>query len=327
MIGDNDRMATGPDDDAVGSDAPAHSTGWAARRLGIAPATLRTWHYRYRIGPTGRSAGGHRRYHPEDLRRLERMRRLILAGFPTAEAARILTHTGAEQERTRAPAQPARRRGGGRILVLDREDSASRQLAGAAMALDQPTMARLLTTALRRHGVAPTWERLVVPVLKSIGERYARCGDCIDVEHLFTDCVRTALSMVLLRRRHWDSSPPVLLACLEQEQHTLALHALAATLAELGCSSRTLGASVPAATLAAAVRRIKPRAVFVWAQVERTARPADLQLLPRQRPPTSVVVGGPGWQDQDLPPFLTRVDSLPAAVHAVGHDLDVPPPR
>ncbi|MGH3913638.1 MAG: cobalamin-dependent protein, partial [Pseudonocardiaceae bacterium] len=182
------------------------------------------------------------------------------------------------------------------------------------------------TNALRRHGVASTWEQLLVPVLNSIGERYARCGDCIDVEHLFTDCVRTALSAILLRRRRWSSYPPVLLACLEQEQHTLPLHALAATLAEFGCSSRILGASVPADTLVSAVRRINPRAVFVWAQVEPTARFADLQLLPSQRPPAPVVVGGPGWQGQDLPSFVTRVDSLTAAVHAVCRDIDVPPP-
>ncbi|MGH3915685.1 MAG: MerR family transcriptional regulator, partial [Pseudonocardiaceae bacterium] len=205
-------MGAGRDDDTMGSDAPAHSTGWVARRLGIAPATLRTWHYRYRLGPTGRTAGGHRRYRPEDLRRLERMRRLMLAGLPTAEAARVLAHAGSAQEHTGTPDQPTRRRGGGRTLVLDRADPALRHLAAAAMALDQPTIARLTTNALRRHGVASTWDQLLVPVLNSIGERYARCGDCIDVEHLFTDCVRTALSAVLLRRRRWNSYPPVLLA-------------------------------------------------------------------------------------------------------------------
>lgn len=167
----------------------------------------------------------------------------------------------------------------------------------------------------------------MVPTLGSIGERYARTGDCIDVEHLFTDCVRTALSAVLAKRRRWDSYPPVLLACLEHEQHTLVLHALAATLAEIGCPSRILGASVPTEALASAVRRIAPRAVFVWAQNEDTARCLDLQALPPLRPPIPIVVGGPGWQDQDLPSSLVRVDSLTDAVHAVCRNLDMATPH
>lgn len=340
MIGNNAGMGTGRDDDAD-PDAPAYSTGWVARRLGITPATLRTWHYRYRIGPTGRTEGGHRRYRPEDLHRLERMRELVLAGLPTAEAARIFARAevapdhsepepvrperAPEADQPGQPGQPGRRRGGGRTLALGRRDPEVRELAGAAMALDQPTITRRTANALRRDGVVPAWEQLLVPVLTSIGERYSRCGDCIDVEHLFTDCVRTALSAILTRRRSWDSRPPVLLACLDQEQHALALHALAAALAELGCPSRNLGASVPADTLASAARRITPSAVFVWAQVEPTARPADLQLLPRRRPPAPIVVGGPGWQGQDLPPPITRVDSLTAALHAVYHDLTMPP--
>ncbi|MGH3611520.1 MAG: MerR family transcriptional regulator [Pseudonocardia sp.] len=319
-------MDTGPDD-VAGPDAPTYSTGWVARRLGITPATLRTWHYRYRICPTDRTAGGHRRYRPEDLQRLERMRSLVLAGLPTAEAARVCAHAGPGPEPTAAPGGPARRRGGGRALVLGGEDPELRRLGGAAMALDQPTVARVVTGALRRHGVVATWEQLLVPVLSSIGERYARCGDCIDVEHLFTDCVRAALSVILTRRRRWDSYPPVLLACLDQEQHTLALHALAAALAEIGCPSRILGASVPPDALASAARRINPRAVFVWAQTEPTARPVDLQALPRQRPPTPIVVGGPGWQGHDLPPSIDRVDTLTAAVHAVCRDLSASPPQ
>ena len=44
-----------------------------ARRLGIAPATLRTWDRRYGRGPSEHSAGSHRRYSPSDIARLEHM--------------------------------------------------------------------------------------------------------------------------------------------------------------------------------------------------------------------------------------------------------------
>ncbi|NVI90901.1 MerR family transcriptional regulator, partial [Actinomadura sp. BRA 177] len=59
--------------------------GAVAQRLGVAPSTLRTWDRRYGIGPSGRSPGGHRRYTPADLARLEVMQRQILAGAPPGE--------------------------------------------------------------------------------------------------------------------------------------------------------------------------------------------------------------------------------------------------
>ena len=310
----------GPDDIGdVGPDGPAHSTGWVARRLGVAPATLRTWHRRYRIGPTGRTTGGHRRYLPQDLDRLERMQRLVLAGMPTSEAARVSEDPSSAPPSAANP--PATDRSGAGARTAERDRSGVRRMVRAAMTLDQPAVAELLADALRRQGVASTWMHLVVPILTGLGERHARGTGRIDVEHLFTECVRTALCEVITNRTAWDGYPPVLLACPDQEQHSLPLYALAATLAELGCPSRLLGASVPAPALASAARATTPRAVFLWAQTPVTARPADLDTVPQRRPPTLVVVGGPGWRGQTLPSSVTPVDSLLAAVQATTHDV------
>jgi len=60
-----------------------------ARRLGVAPATLRTWDRRYGLGPSEHTAGSHRRYSGIDVARLMIMRRLTLEGVPPSEAASI----------------------------------------------------------------------------------------------------------------------------------------------------------------------------------------------------------------------------------------------
>ena len=145
----------------------------------------------------------------------------------------------------------------------------------------------------------------MVPVMQSVGERYERIGDCVDVEHLFTQVVNAALVTVMTRRRRWSGSRPILLMCPDEEHHTLA---------EARCPSRVLGASVPVAALRSAVRRIGPRALFVWAQHPDVARLSDLGAVPRRRPPVGIVVGGPGWLGQELPNGVTRVDTLAAAV-------------
>ena len=67
-----------------------------ARRIGVAPATLRTWDRRYGLGPSTHEAGEHRRYCPTDLAKLALMRRLITTGVSPADAAeKAKSHEGA----------------------------------------------------------------------------------------------------------------------------------------------------------------------------------------------------------------------------------------
>ena len=69
--------------------APRLTVAAVAHRLGVAPATLRTWDRRYGLGPSEHAAGAHRRYSPADVTRLQTMRRLTLEGVPPGEAARV----------------------------------------------------------------------------------------------------------------------------------------------------------------------------------------------------------------------------------------------
>uniref|UniRef100_UPI001F1989AD MerR family transcriptional regulator n=1 Tax=Puerhibacterium puerhi TaxID=2692623 RepID=UPI001F1989AD len=76
------------DEDRSRTSSPGLAVAAVARRLGVAPATLRTWDRRYGLGPSGRTAGSHRRYTPEDVARLLVMRRLTLEGVAPVDAAR-----------------------------------------------------------------------------------------------------------------------------------------------------------------------------------------------------------------------------------------------
>ncbi len=281
------------------------SAGEVARQLGVAVTTLRTWHQRYGLGPTGHTPGRHRRYTADDLTLLERMRELITRGVPPARAARHVLGV-------RAPDAPARD-GGGRAIGVGRSHPAARGLARAALRLDAAAITELLGEQVARTGVVRTWEDIVAPVLRGIGARYAATGALVEVEHLLSACAAAALAAV---PRPDSAGPPrVLLGCADEELHSLPIEALAAGLAQAGLAVRQLGARVPPRALREAVRRTGPAAVALWAHADRYAVPAQLlDLTELPDPPALLIAAGPGWDAVRLPRSVHRPRTLSEAV-------------
>jgi hypothetical protein len=216
----------------------------------------------------------------------------------------------------------ARRGGpGGRVLALPGADGAVRGLGRAAMALDAHAVTALVREEVTRSGVLHTWDHVLRPVLVAVGARWAATGEGVEVEHLLSDCTAVVLREIAAAVPELPGRRPVLLSCAPEEHHALPLHALAAGLAERGVGVRTLGPALPAAALQAAVRRTGPAALFVWSQLPGTADPAVLEALPVTRPPTAVVVGGPGWAPDRLPRRVTVAADLPHALELVDRAL------
>lgn len=308
-------------------DAPL-TVAAVAHRLGVAPATLRTWDRRYGLGPGGHTAGAHRRYSADDVVRLQTMRRLILGGVPPGEAARVARGqlTGWPGPAAPLPGFDGRLAGGGggpvaQVLALAGADAAVRGLGRAAMALDTESVTDMLREQVARHGVLHTWDHVLRPVLVAVGARWAATGEGVEVEHSLSDCAALVLRAVGDGVLSPPGRRPVLLACAPDEQHALPLHALGAALAERGIATRTLGAALPAAALEAALRRTGAGALFLWSCLPGTADEQVLADLPVTRPATVVLVGGPGWAVERLPSRVTVATDLAHAVALVEQAL------
>jgi MerR family transcriptional regulator, light-induced transcriptional regulator len=287
------------------------SAGEAARRIGVAATTIRTWDRRYGLGPSHRQPGRHRRYSEPDLARLELMRRLTVEGVAPAEAARIAkaARTPSSQpppDVTPGPAKrPARR-------MATHPPGTAKGLRRAALALDPADVDRLLDLALS-GGVVRAWSMVIAPALRDLGGQHSRAGRYIAAEHLLSGAVSTALARV--PRPH--TRPQILLACAPAEQHSLPLEALAAALAESGAASRMLGARVPTNALRDTLVRTGPAAVLIWAHTPATADYEQIAAVARTRPrPAIVAACGPGWDPTSLPDGVTVLTSLRMALAA-----------
>jgi DNA-binding transcriptional MerR regulator len=257
-----------------------------ARRIGVAPATLRTWARRYGLGPSGHEAGEHRKYRPEDLAKLIMMRRLIVAGVSPAEAAeQALAYKGNINLEQIVKS------------VHDRSDVVD-AVVHAAQSLDHNFVEALLRQEISQFGVIDSWHEVMVPVLIIVGDIWAQTGEGIEVEHLLSESITNVLRDFSREIKSPINPRPVLLASVGEELHCLPLHALNAALAELNIECQVLGARTPLEAISTVVTRSAPPAVFLWAQLAKNGDPIFFKNIPNVRPAPRVVLGGPGW-DRD----------------------------
>lgn len=262
-------------------------SGEVARTLGVSQVTLRTWEQRYGIGSTERAPNGRRRYTPEDVERLRRMRALQAQGTSARDAARLVL------DRSAAEVTAGQRR---------------QRLADAAEALDLPTMGGLVDDALGSLGVATTWTEVVAPVLCAIGERWARLGDraAMAAEWALATAVSTALDRYSAPAR--VGRAPMVFVCGPAERHELPVKALCAALDDDGAPAMFLGGLVSPDVLRVVADRFDPAGVVVWSMTSQSADVRILRALHADGVP--VRPAGPGWRGlptvgEPLPPSFT----------------------
>ena len=258
-----------------------------ARKLGVSPSTLRTWDRRYGLGPCSHNVGTHRRYSKTDLIRLTSMVRLIVAGVAPKDAAlkalKLNVH-GSKQAIEKV------------FRVPENQADLVTLLHRSAMKFNQAQIEKLIRKSIADIGVEATWLEVLSPLLIEVGEVWVRTGNGIEVEHFLSEILKKILRENTGKIDKPRNSRPVLLACVENELHSLALNALAAVLAEARIECIFLGARTPQIALNQVVIKSAPPVIFLWAQSSENVDHAYVKELPTIRPAPKVLLGGPGWK-------------------------------
>jgi len=272
-----------------------------------------------------------------DLARLTLMRKLVIAGMSPSQAADQALKLE-DENISKANF----------VELLPQEFEVREELVDslmrAAQAMDRTFVFELLESEIRNNGVIKAWSEVIVPCLMLIGDEWAVTGSGIEVEHMFSEIIKNILQTNLKPTKDPRNSRPVLLACIGEETHSLALFALQVALSEMNVEAHFLGARTPLEAIVATVKRSAPPAIFLWAQLERHGdvtlladipsiraqleRHGDVTLLadiPSIRPTPRIVLGGPGWfRDGVAIPSSTpsklkvvHVEDLPKAVSEI----------
>ncbi|MDV6013063.1 MerR family transcriptional regulator [Haloechinothrix sp. LS1_15] len=323
------RRRTQPD-----SEEPTLPVAAVARRLGVAPATLRTWDRRYGLGPSGHTGGKHRRYSPGDIARLEAMQRALLSGASTAEAARYALEAGDAARPPHEPgesAEPAARApaGAGKqeqaaaddARARERRSRHARRLSAATLAMDPRAVRRLVEDAVAADGPLSTFDEVIAPVLAAITQGWGRQRPGIESEHVLTECALGALVRATPRVERPSNHHPVLLVAMRDDRRNLALYALAAGLALRGVDALVFNATLPSDALVAAARRCAPSAIVLWAYHASAAEPVLARRLSRSKQRGRVFVWGSGWDVSALPASVEPLGSVTEAADRISYVL------
>jgi transposase-like protein len=284
-----------------------------ARRLGVAPATLRTWDRRYGLGPSEHSAGAHRRYSPDDVARLLTMRRLTLEGVAPGEAARTAL------VRDRGSTGPSE------ADVLDAYASVEvpadpAALVDAAEHGDNAAM-RWLLARVHPRDVLEWYVALVRPALVSlaVGPVLERGGDsaCHRLEaSAYAELRSRSAAQAARSGQDVPANPSALVASLSAATD-LEAHVLACALTSRDVPAAVLRGRGPD-ELADAITRVGPGALAVQVGRGDDSRAASLARLVAASSPDLTVF----WHREGRDPVpdgldVHRVRSLAGACHEV----------
>lgn len=250
--------------------------GELARRTGVATGLLRAWERRYGLLAPTRTAAGYRLYSDGDVRRIRRMRELLGTGLSAAEAAR---------EALAEPAVPA---APGDVAP----ESASAALRQAIERLDDAAAHTAFDRLLADYSLDAVLEGVVLPLLRELGDSWARGEVSTAHEHFASNVLRGRL---LGLARGWDRGvgPRAVLACPPGERHDLGLLIFGLALREHGWRITFLGADTPSESLTETVQRLAPEAL-VLAVTDRARLEAVAETVEALAGATTVWVGGAG---------------------------------
>jgi DNA-binding transcriptional MerR regulator len=275
---------------------PRHPIRVVMERTGLPSDTLRAWERRYGAVRPERTDGAQRRYSDADVERLRTLARLVEGGRSIGQVATLSTEALAalarEDAEARAPAGRPTHAGEaerwGHLLDSARE---------AVTAMDAVRLETVLRKASLLAGAAAYVAAVAVPLLRWLGSGWAEGTLSVAHEHLASAVLRRSLGALLVDGEVAEGSPLIVCATPAGQAHEFGVLLAAVTASTVGWRVLYLGADLPAADIANAVRATGAQAVAL-SVIYPPDDPALPEELRRLRdgigPGVPILMGGAG---------------------------------
>lgn len=268
----------------------------AARALGASEASVKRWADGGLL-PSEKTAGGHRRFRPEDVARFKRENggassaalRRVRAGADVAVSSRAAGRAGSVEAESGASVEAS---------VDSLFDALTRGDA-------EETSALLVKSYLGGRTLAFIFDELLSAAMRKIGDLWHQGDLTVAEEHLATRAAASALQT--LDKVVAEPEPNNLLAVCcgaEDDFHELPLQCAELILKHEGWEVLSLGTNTPFYSLTQMVVRLHPRLVCVASTIlgqrERAAREFGELRAAAGRVGASIALGGAGFADDNV---------------------------
>ncbi|MCG3125855.1 MAG: hypothetical protein CHACPFDD_00682 [Phycisphaerae bacterium] len=218
------------------------TTKQVARAIGVSEASVKRWCDKGAV-PCARTAGGHRR--------------LTLCGI--IEFLRRNGHELVEPEVLGLPADTGRRE-----CAVER---CAKAFHRSLVAADEQHMRRMIYDLyLAGRTFREIMDRHLAPAVRALGECWAHGElEVFEERRAVEMALRAVYEMRCILGPVCNEAPVAIGASLEHDPYTLPTAMVEVTMRELGWRAQSVGAGLPAATIATAVRRARPK--ICWLSV------------------------------------------------------------
>lgn len=259
-------------DDGTESVTPKYLIGAVTKLTGLSIDVVRIWERRYGAVRPARSGGGTRLYSDADIQRLRRLHRAVEKGYGIGQAARL---SESELEEMIADGQPS----------LDPEDPyrpVRERFLEAIQTMDVVAADHELSRAASLFPVRELVKRIAMPILEDLTRRRVHNEFGIAQERVASGLLRSMLGSLF--RLYLPSGNPdtVVLATPAGEHRDSELLPGALLAAAHGWRVVYLGADLPAAEVALALRLTNARVLILTVSTPRVGIDQELNSISKQ---------------------------------------------
>jgi len=227
---------------------------------GVNSVTLRAWERRYGLIKPARTAKGHRLYSHKDIELVNRIVRLLDRGISISQVSNSLKAKSAETGEAWQQSND---------LWVDVQERAT----DAIVRFDENQLDKLYNDALALYPIDIVTERLLVPILVTLGERWANTEGSIAEEHFFGAFMRNKLGARFHHRYKHSTGTKLLVSCLPGEHHELGIMLFSLAAHDHGFRLVYLGPNMPLEELGLTAMRAGCHGIVLSGSVTRADEP------------------------------------------------------
>lgn len=218
---------------------------------GVNPITLRAWERRYNLIRPQRTPKGHRMYTQEQIDLIKSIVELVESGVAISQVNHYLRENPKAEDIAGENEDPWQ-------IYQDRMLNAIHQF-------DELQLDNIYNDALSLYPIDLVITRLIVPMLKLLGDRWQTEEAGVAEEHFFAVFLRNKLGARYHHLNSQSNGPIVLAACIPGEYHELGLILFCLSAVSHGIRIILLGANCPMEELQIVARRVQVQGIVLSA--------------------------------------------------------------